>query len=79
MTAQQIKDSKEGLLKNARLCCQRGYLIFVYNSIARSFNTNIDSPTLFCFALSQAEAVGIMMLSDFEFKHKPITKINVDL
>lgn len=54
---------------------ERGFNIFVDNSEAESGNINIDRPTFFCFALSKAEAIGLMMLSDFEYKHKPIKGI----
>ncbi len=64
------------IMKTHRLCFENGYTITVDNSIARSFNVNIDSPSFFCFALSEPEAIGLMMQSNFEYKHRAITNIN---
>jgi hypothetical protein len=61
--------------KDYRACYSKGYTITVDNSKTRSFNVNIDSPSFFCFAISKAEAIGLMMLSDFEHKNKAITRI----
>lgn len=51
---------------------KKGYTITVDNSSARSHNINIDYPTYFKFAYSEEEAIGYMILSDFEFKDKKI-------
>lgn len=56
---------------------KKGYTITVDNSSARSHNVNIDYPTYFKFAYSEEEAVGYMILSDFEFKDKKIFSITV--
>lgn len=61
-----------------RILIASGYNIQVDNSSANSFNTNIDSPVFFCFAINEAEAVGQMILSDWEYKHLKITKISID-
>ena len=78
MSNKQIEAGKAELLKNARLCCNKAYTITVNNEKANSHNINIDCPTFFCFALSDAEAIGLMMLSDFSYKHLPIMKIHKD-
>lgn len=52
------------------------FYIFVDNSQARTFNSNIDAPMFFCFAHNKEEAVGKMILSDFSYKYKPITRID---
>lgn len=54
----------------------KSYEIVVDNSKAQSHNINIDRPIFSCFAINQEEAVGKMILSDFEHKHKPIIKIH---
>jgi len=51
------------------------YIIQVDNSKAQSHNINIDSPSFETMAFSECEAIGIMMLSDFEYKYKEITSI----
>ncbi len=53
----------------------KGYYVTVDNSRALSHNINIDYPFYFCFALSEAEAVGKMILSDFEHKHLQIHSV----
>jgi len=55
---------------------QKGYTVFVDNSRSQSFNINIDRPSFFCFAISEAEAIGKMILSDFSYKHLSIVKID---
>lgn len=70
---------RKEMLSTTRIVCQQGYNIEVDNSIARSFNTNIDYPTFFCFALSEAEAIGKMMLSDFPYKKSNITRIYTNI
>jgi hypothetical protein len=50
------------------------YGVTVDNSRAGSHNINIDYPTYHCFAISEAEAVGKMILSDFGYKHCKIHK-----
>lgn len=61
--------------KTFRNIYNKGYDIYVDNSAARSFNTNIDSPSFFCFALTEMEAIEKMMQSDFAYKHNKITRI----
>lgn len=61
--------------KTFRLIYNIGFMIFVDNSIARSFNSNIDSPYFFCWALTEKEAIEKMMQSDFAHKHRKITQI----
>lgn len=58
-----------------RTIYQKAYNVIVDNSRSQSFNTNIDRPQFFCFALSEAEAIGKMILSDFKYKYLPIIKI----
>ena len=55
---------------------KRLYTITVDNSAAQSHNINIDRPTYGCLAVSMEEAVGKMMLSDFQYKRKEIVSIN---
>jgi hypothetical protein len=55
---------------------QKGYTVFVDNSKSRSFNINIDRPSFFCFAISEAEAIGKMIQSNFNYKYLPIVKID---
>lgn len=60
-----------------RLVATQEFYITVDNSSVCSHNINIDSPTFYCMALNEAEAVGQMILSDWEYKHlkiKTITK-----
>lgn len=59
-----------------RVINKKGYLIFVDNSKAQSHNINIDRPQFFTFAISEPEAIGKMHLSDFQYKHLPVTKIS---
>jgi hypothetical protein len=54
----------------------KGFNIYVDNSIARSFNVNIDSPSFFCFAQNEDEAIQKMKESDFKHKDKEITSIH---
>jgi len=54
---------------------KRHYLIQVDNSKAQSHNINIDRPSFETMAFSKCEAIGIMMLSNFEYKYKEITSI----
>ena len=70
-TLDKLKDN----YKTMRNLVTRGYNIIVDNSQAKSFNTNIDSPVFFCFAINEAEAVGQMMLSDWQHKYLKISKI----
>lgn len=70
-------DKKE-LDKINRLVNQKGYTITVDNSKALTHNVNIDWPTFFCFALSEAEAIGKMMLSDFVYKNLKVINISTD-
>ena len=52
------------------------YVITVDNSRSMSFNINIDRPTYECFAYSECEAYGIMMLhSNFDYKHCKVISI----
>lgn len=60
-----------------RLIYQKGYNIILDNSKSQSFNINIDRPQFFCFAISEAEAIGKMILSDFSYKHLPIIKVEI--
>lgn len=53
------------------------YTIFIDNHEAQSHNTNIDNPSYTTSAFSEAEAIGKMMQSDFNYKHKTITKISI--
>jgi len=66
--------TKEQILQSARNVCSQWFCISV-NSGALSHNINIDSPQYKCLAISEAEAVGKMMLSDFPHKNKPIIKV----
>jgi len=66
----------EHWLMAIRIKNRKGFTIFVDNSIARSFNCNIDNPSFFCFAQSEDEAIKKMKESDFKHKDKPITKIH---
>ena len=66
----------EHWLKSIRLGCKKAFSIYVDNSKAQSFNTNIDSPRFFCFAQSEEEAIQKMKASDFEHKNKPILNIH---
>lgn len=63
--------------KSIRLLTESQYYITVDNSKANSHNINIDRPHFFCFAINEAEAVGQMMLSNFEYKHLPIVSITI--
>lgn len=63
--------------KTFRAINQKGYTITVNNSKAESHNINIDYPTYFCFALSDAEAIGKMILSHFAYKKNEISSIDV--
>jgi len=65
-------------LNELRLIHNRMFTISVDNSDARSFNINIDRPTYFCFAISEEEAIGKMIKSDFEHKYKPIMGISTN-
>lgn len=67
--------SKQELDKINRIVNSKGYHITVDNSIAMAHNINIDWPTFFCFAISEAEALGKMMLSDFSYKRNKIISI----
>ena len=51
------------------------YEIIVDNSSVKSGNINIDRPAFYAFAFSKAEAIGIMILSDFEHKNKPVLEV----
>lgn len=51
------------------------YEIIVDNVSANSHNINIDKPIFSTTAYSKAEAIGIMMLSDFKYKNMPIIDI----
>lgn len=62
--------------KTFRLINQKGYTITVDNSKAGAHNVNIDYPTFFAFALSEEEAIGKMMRSDFTHKAKEIISIS---
>lgn len=53
-----------------------GYTITVDNSIALTHNINVDCPTFFCFANSEAEAIEKMAASDFQHKHRAILRID---
>lgn len=53
-----------------------GYQITVDNSSVKSHNINVDYPTYFVHAINKAEAIGLMMLSDFEHKNLPIYRID---
>lgn len=53
-----------------------GYTIIVDNSMAQAFNINIDYPTFFCWAYSEAEAIGLMSLSNFAHKSRKIVSID---
>lgn len=61
--------------KTFRLVNHQPFTIIVDNSKANTGNINIDRPHFFCFALNKEEAIGKMMLSDFEHKHKTIVEI----
>ena len=63
--------------KTMRIFISRGYDIQVDNSKVNSHNINIDYPCFFCFAINKAEAVGLMMLSDWKYKHLEISKITI--
>ena len=52
------------------------YKITVDNSKGNSHNVNIDYPEFQTFAYSEAEAIGIMIQSDFKYRYKPILTIN---
>lgn len=62
--------------KTFRAIYSKGFTIYVDNSIARSFNVHIDSPSFFCFALTEKEAIEKMMQSDFSYKHRKIDSIH---
>lgn len=64
--------------RTMRNLVESGYNIMVDNSKSKSFNINIDYPSFFCFAINEAEAVGQMMLSDWQYKHLKITKIYIE-
>jgi hypothetical protein len=63
------------LTAGLRILNTKEYHLYFDNSVARSFNTNIDYPVFFCFAITKEEAIGKMFLSDFSHKSKPIYKI----
>ena len=63
--------------KTMRIFISNGYNIQVDNSKVNSHNINIDYPCFFCFAINKAEAVGLMMLSDWKYKHLEISKITI--
>jgi hypothetical protein len=50
------------------------FVVTVDNSSAKSHNINIDFPQFTVKASNEAEAIGKMLLSDFEYKNKPIYK-----
>lgn len=52
------------------------YEITVDNSRSESWNINICRPTFVCIAINKAEAVGLMALSDWSYKHLPILSIS---
>ena len=62
---------------NGKIKFKNGYDIVINNSIARSFNVNIDSPSFFCFAFNKKEAVNKMKESDFPYKNGNISKVYV--
>lgn len=60
-----------------RALVMSSYDIEVDNSKVNSHNINIDYPCFFCFAINKAEAIGLMMLSDWKYKHLEISKITI--
>ena len=67
-----VKKNKEGQQVFMGL-----FEIFVDNSIARSFNINIDSPSYCVSAISEEDAIEKMKLSDFAYKNREISKVYV--
>lgn len=61
--------------ESMRILTTSSFTITVDNSKADSHNINIDYPTFHCFAVNEAEAVGLMMFSDFQHKHLKIDSI----
>ncbi len=53
------------------------YEIVLDNSMAKSFNVNIDSPSYHVFASSKKDAIEKLRTSDFAYKNKDISKINI--
>jgi hypothetical protein len=68
----------DGLPKRIRQACQKGYTITVDNAKAMAYNMSIDHPQYFCYAISEQEAIGKMMQSDFEHKHRAIERITAN-
>jgi len=64
-------------LDEFRLTNNKAITISVDNQKAKSHNINIDLPSFFAFALNKEEAIGKMMLSNFEYKHLPIYNIHI--
>jgi len=62
-------DTGEIIIKNRFTIC-------IDNFRSQSFNVNIERPTFETFAFSECEAIGKMMISDFEHKHKEILSID---
>lgn len=62
---------------NGKIKFKNGYDIVMDNSIARSFNVNIDSPSFFCFAYTKREAISKMKESDFSYKGKTISRVYI--
>src|SRR5690242_6950058 len=75
LAAKERKACEGVLIKSGKWIYNKMFEVIVDNSQAQSHNINIDYPTFFCFAKSKEEAVGKMMLSDFQHKNRPVTKI----
>ena len=58
-----------------RLLTSSFFTITVDNSRSNSHNINIDFPSFIVTAVNEAEAIGLMMLSDFPHKHLKIDRI----
>jgi len=63
--------------KNGKRTFTGLFEIVVDNSIARSFNVNIDSPSYCVSAFSQEDAIEKMKLSDFAYRNREISRVNV--
>ena len=58
-----------------RVIIRKVFQVTTHNERDTSHNINLSHPTFVCTAFSEAEAVGLMMLSDFYGKNYPIHSI----
>jgi hypothetical protein len=75
MEDSNIVDKLKTDYQTMRLLTSSFYRITVDNSKSNSNNINIDYPTFYTNAVNEAEAVGLMLLSNFPHKHLKINNI----